>query len=71
MVFVVRQLSSRPDTVLIRYDCSCGCKPGVEYRQASNETSHAQCCCGNLHFAGPRGPSAVGGTSPSAQSRGR
>ncbi len=53
MEFIVRQLSSRPDTVLVRYDCSCGCKPGVEYRQGSREAGHEQCCCGNVHFVGP------------------
>lgn len=52
MEFIVRQLSSRPDTVLVRYDCPCGCKPGVEYKQQSEEVGHEHCCCGNVHFVG-------------------
>jgi hypothetical protein len=53
MEFIVRQLSARPDTVLVRYDCACGCKPGAEYRQAGGEVGHEHCCCGNVHFVGP------------------
>lgn len=53
MEFIVRQLSSRPDTVLVRYDCECGCKPGAEYKQGTQEAGHEHCCCGNVHFAGP------------------
>ncbi len=53
MDFIVRQLSSRPDTALVRYDCPCGCKPGAEYHQGSEETGHEHCCCGNVHFVGP------------------
>ena len=53
MEFSARQLSSRPDTVLVRYDCECGCKPGAEYKQGAEEAGHEHCCCGNVHFAGP------------------
>lgn len=53
MDFIVRQLSARPDTVLVRYDCECGCKPGAEYQQNSSESGHEHCCCGNVHFVGP------------------
>lgn len=53
MEFVVRELSSRPGTVLVRYDCECGCKPGAEYKRGSEEAGHEHCCCGNVHFAGP------------------
>lgn len=53
MKFVVTEMSSRPGTAYIRYDCACGCKPGVEYARGSDEVEHDQCCCGNVHFAGP------------------
>ncbi len=53
MEFIVRQLSSRPDTMIVRYDCACGCKPSAEYKQGSAEAGHENCCCGIVHFAGP------------------
>ena len=53
MEFIVRQLSSRPDTMLVRYDCACGCKPNAEYQQGSREVGYEHCCCGNVHFLGP------------------
>lgn len=53
MEFVVRQMTSRPDTVLVRYDCECGCKPNARYQQGSAEVGHEHCCCGNVHFVGP------------------
>lgn len=53
MEFIVRQLSSRPDTMLVRYDCACGCKPNAEYKQGSEEVGSEHCCCGNIHFVGP------------------
>lgn len=52
MEFIVRQLSSRPDTILVRYDCACGCKPNAEYKQGSQEVKYEHCCCGNVHFVG-------------------
>ncbi|MBI4496709.1 MAG: hypothetical protein HY689_02275 [Chloroflexi bacterium] len=54
MEFIVRQLSSRPDTMLVRYDCACGCKPNAEYQQGSQEGGYEHCCCGNVHFLGPQ-----------------
>lgn len=30
MDFIVRQIASRPDTMLVRYDCSCSCKPKAD-----------------------------------------
>ncbi len=53
MEFIVRKLASRPDTMLVRYDCECGCKPNAEYKQGSDEVGHEHCCCGNVHFLGP------------------
>lgn len=53
MEFIVRQLSSRPDTMVVRYNCACGCKPNAEYKQGSPEAGHEHCCCGIVHFAGP------------------
>lgn len=53
MEFTVREMSSKPDTIYVRYDCACGCKPGVEHRKGSAEVEHDQCCCGNVHFVGP------------------
>jgi hypothetical protein len=54
MEFIVRQLTNQPDTVLVRYNCACGCKPGVRYRRGSQEAGHEHCCCGNVHFVGPQ-----------------
>jgi hypothetical protein len=51
--FIVREMSSKPGTIYVRYDCACGCKPGVEHRRGSSEVEHEQCCCGNVHFVGP------------------
>ena len=59
MDFIVRQLTSRPDTMLVRYDCSCGCKPNAEYRQGTEETGHEHCCCGKVHFVGPEARQAL------------
>jgi len=53
MEFIVREMSSKPDTIYVRYDCACGCKPGVEHRRGSSDVEHEQCCCGNVHFVGP------------------
>ena len=52
MEFIVRQLAQRPDTILVRYDCGCGCKPNAEYRRGSDSVEHEHCCCGIVHFAG-------------------
>lgn len=52
MESIVRQLAQRPDTILVRYDCPCGCKPNAEYRQGSDEVEYEHCCCGNVHFVG-------------------
>ena len=51
--FIVNQISTEPDTVLVRYDCPCGCKPSAEYERDSEESDFEACCCGNLHFVGP------------------
>ena len=53
MEFIVRQLSSRQDTMLVRYGCACGCKPNAEYQKGSQEVGYEHCCCGNVHFLGP------------------
>lgn len=53
MEFIVREMSNKPGTVYVRYDCACGCKPGVEYTRDSSDVEHEQCCCGNVHFVGP------------------
>jgi len=50
--FIVREMSSKPDTIYVRYDCACGCKPGVEHQKGSDEVEHEGCCCGNVHFVG-------------------
>ena len=52
MEFIVRQLAQHPDTILVRYDCACGCKPNAEYRRGSMDVEHEHCCCGNVHFVG-------------------
>ena len=54
MDFIVRQMTSRADTALVRYDCECGCKPNAKYVQGSSEAGHEHCCCGNVHFVGPQ-----------------
>ena len=53
MNFIVRPMTSRTDTALVRYDCECGCKPNAKYVQGSSEVGHEHCCCGNVHFVGP------------------
>lgn len=53
MEFIVREMASKPGTLYVRYDCACGCKPGVEHQRGSSEAEHDQCCCGNVHFVGP------------------
>ena len=52
MEFIVRQLSGQSNTILVRYDCACGCKPNAEYQQGSPEVNFEHCCCGNVHFVG-------------------
>ncbi len=70
MEFIVRQISSRPDTMLVRYDCACGCKPNAEYRQGTPEAGHEHCCCGNVHFVGPGARQALEGYLADRRSRG-
>ena len=53
MEFIVKEMASKPGTIYVRYDCACGCKPGVEHQRGSSEVAHEGCCCGNLHFVGP------------------
>lgn len=53
MEFIVREMSSKPGTVYVRYECACGCKPGVEHARNSDEAGYEHCCCGNVHFVGP------------------
>lgn len=53
MEFIVREMTSKPGTVYVRYDCACGCKPGVEHSRESAEAGYEHCCCGNVHFVGP------------------
>ncbi len=53
MEFIVRKMSSKPGAAYVRYDCPCGCKPGVEYTRDRSEAEHEHCCCGNVHFVGP------------------
>lgn len=53
MEFIVREMSSKPGTAYVRYDCACGCKPGVEYARDSRDVRYESCCCGNVHFVGP------------------
>ncbi len=53
MELIVREMSSKPGTAYVRYDCACGCKPGVEYERGSREAGYEHCCCGIVHFVGP------------------
>lgn len=52
MEFIVTELSSKPGTAYVRYDCTCGCKPGAEYARDSSDVGEDRCCCGNMHFVG-------------------
>jgi hypothetical protein len=70
MDFIVRQISSRPDTMLVRYDCECGCKPNAEYKQGAGEIGHEHCCCGNVHFVGPGARQALEGYLAERKTRG-
>jgi hypothetical protein len=54
MEFFVRALPNRPDTVEVRYDCACGCKPRARYQRGTDEAGHEHCCCGQVHFVGAR-----------------
>ncbi|MBI4233422.1 MAG: hypothetical protein HY686_03180 [Chloroflexi bacterium] len=54
MEFVVRALPNRPDTLEVRYNCECGCKPRARYQRGSSEAGHEHCCCGRVHFVGAR-----------------
>ena len=51
--FIVRQVYAQPDTMLVRYDCTCGCKPAAEIRKGSTDSGSEHCCCGHVHFVGP------------------
>ncbi len=52
MEFLVTEISSKPGTAYVRYDCECGCKPGAECARDSGEAGSDHCCCGRVHFAG-------------------
>ena len=52
MDFIVQALSADPNTMIVRYDCACGCKPHAEYEKGSDEVGHEHCCCGRVHFVG-------------------
>lgn len=52
MDFTVRTQPNHPDTVEVRYDCSCGCKPRARYQRGSSDAGHEHCCCGRVHFVG-------------------
>ena len=52
MEFIVRSPLNRPDTVEVRYDCECGCKPRARYQRDGAEAGHEHCCCGRVHFVG-------------------
>src|SRR5687768_3969873 len=54
MEFIVRQLSSKPNTIAVRYDCACGCKPNAQHVKESQAVNYEHCCCGNVHFVGTR-----------------
>lgn len=53
MEFIVKAIPGTTDTMLARYDCSCGCKPNAEYKKGSEDVGYEHCCCGNVHFLGP------------------
>ena len=52
MEFVTRILRNSPDTLEVRYNCDCGCKPRARYRQGTDEAGNEHCCCGRVHFVG-------------------
>ena len=54
MDFVVHSPRNKPDTVEIRYDCECGCKPRAHYERGTDDAAHEHCCCGRVHFVGSR-----------------
>lgn len=54
MQFFVRALPNRPDTVEVRYDCPCGCKPRARYQRGTDQAGHEHCCCGRVHFVGTK-----------------
>jgi hypothetical protein len=52
MEFIVRAPLNRPDTLEVRYDCACGCKPRARYDRGTQEANYEHCCCGQVHFVG-------------------
>jgi len=42
------------DQLVVSYSCDCGCKPEARYERNADEGGHEHCCCGKVHFAGPR-----------------
>ncbi len=52
MDFVVHTPRNKPDTVEVRYDCECGCKPRARYQRGTDDANHEHCCCGQVHFVG-------------------
>jgi len=52
--FLVKTPRNKPDTVEVRYDCDCGCKPRARYERGTDDASHEHCCCGQVHFVGAR-----------------
>lgn len=54
MEFITRTVRNRPDTLEVRYDCDCGCKPRARYQQGTDEAGYEHCCCGRVHFVGAR-----------------
>ena len=52
MEFKVHAPLNTEDTVEVRYDCPCGCKPRARYQRDTDEADHEHCCCGRVHFVG-------------------
>ena len=52
MEFSVRTPRNRVDTVEVRYDCACGCKPRARYERGTDDAGYEHCCCGQIHFVG-------------------
>ena len=52
MEFTVHTSKYQKDTIEVRYDCDCGCKPRAKYQREQETAAYEHCCCGRIHFVG-------------------
>ena len=52
MEFTVHTSKYQKDTIEVRYNCDCGCKPRVKHQRGQDTADYEHCCCGRIHFVG-------------------